>query len=180
MKWVKLFAFVLYCIALTAFVNSHLESINPAFQTLLYCLYIPACSVIVLAVHEIAHFIAFRLFGMSVSELRVGLISFQFRQKRVSAKLLRTGFFCGSCVAWGLSGETPGKIVFALSAGGVSGLVVGALSFATFLFHWNTKIDSFLICLSTVALYSFYATLISKRGADHNEIRKALEGERHK
>lgn len=173
MKCVKIISAIAYCIAFV--ISFRMERINLIITVLLYCFYIPGCSAITLAIHEIAHFSVFRLFGIRVSELRIGLIAFQFVDTHVSTKLYNTGFFYGHCIAVKSHNENPQKIVFSLSAGGISGFIIGVLSLIAYCLCWKDEMNTFLICLSTVALYSCYATLISKRSADYKEIRKALE-----
>ena len=171
MKWLKIGVFFLHC-TVTIFVINNAKTINCLVAEILF---LPICSWLIILVHELSHWLCFRLLGFRVKELRIGLFVFILDKTSKKFVVAESGFFRGLCVADITRGSSHKKMIFSLMAGGISGLLISAMSFIVLISkilpeQWSGVCISF-IC---VGLYSFYATLLNKKSADRNLIKKLI------
>lgn len=148
---------------------------------LIFGLFLPLCSWLMLLIHELSHWLCFKLFGFYIKELRIGLFLLKFEKNFKTLKIVDSGFFCGFCTIKEKTRERKRELIFSLLAGGVSGLLISIVSFILMILNiaskkWSGVLSS-LIC---VGLCSFYVTLISPKGADRKLIDKIIKEETEK
>lgn len=139
---------------------------------------LPVCLWIIVALHELSHLICFRIFGFKVKELRIGLLLFRFNKGGLKITFVGPSIFRGFCTVERVPHNSKTKLIIALVAGGTSGLLVSLTSLGILTLNiipegWK----NFLILLSCIGLYSFYATLLSPKSADGQFIRKIIKEE---
>lgn len=173
MKWVKIGIFILYSFATVyAVINLSADSLH------IFVLSMPLCAWLTVLQHELSHFLFFRLFGFRVKELRVGLFLLCFEGSGKVLRIVKSGFFYGFCTVKGKPDKGDYKMILSLLAGGVSGLLTGAVFLVLMLFDIAPRRwAGVLLSLIGAGFCSFYATLISPRAADRKLIGKIIKGE---
>lgn len=173
MKWAKIGTFILYGFA-TVYSVINLQ----ASSLFTFVLSLPLCAWLTVLLHELSHFLFFRLFGFRVKELRVGLFLLQLEGGAKALRIVESGFFNGFCTVKCKEEKGDYKLMFSLLAGGVSGLLSSAAFLALML--WDVvpgKLAGVLLALIGTGFYGFYATLVSPRAADRKLIGKIIKGE---
>ncbi len=173
MGLLKIFLYILYCfVAINIAVNTIWQN-----YFLISGILLPICLGIIIVLHELSHLFCFCLFRFEVKELRIGLLLFNFEKNSKRLTFMNSGIFRGFCTV-GKSTKNKVKLIIALVAGGVSGLLTSLTSLALFMLDiipegW----DYFFNSLFYVGLYSFFATLISPRSSDRKLIKEILKEE---
>lgn len=174
MRFLKIGAFILYC-----FISSYI-AIGITSWNLFFCagILLPMCSEIVIVFHELSHFICFRLFGFQVKELKIGWLLFDFAGKPKKLLFVDSGLFRGFCTVANYEKKSKEKRIFALAAGGMSGLLLSFVSLAVLILDTIPKRwYGFFVSLFCVSLYSLFMTLLQPNSADRKLIKKILKEE---
>lgn len=172
MKYIKMGLFALYGFFVLYFV----ETTSGESGLLICVLTFPLSIWIVMLIHELSHWLCFKLFGFNVTELRVGLFVMKIQRNNFIISVVNKGFFRGYCSIDNQIKPDKNRLIVSLMAGGFSGLLLsagaGALIISSIIPNrWSWTLAS-LIC---VGLYGFYATLLSPRSADRKLIQKILK-----
>lgn len=168
MKWLKIGMFILYCF-FVIYIVTNIKNIN---WLLVGGLFLPICSFMIVLLHELSHWLCFRLFGFCIKELRIGL--FQIINAGIpKIRIMDSGFFYGFCTIKRNTTTCNTKLIISLMAGGVSGFLASIVSLVIIILNivserWN----GFFASMFCVGIYSFYATLISPRSADRKLIKE--------
>lgn len=172
MKWFKLVVAIIY-ISILCFILSRF-----AIGIVLSCVFtLPIAFLIILALHEVSHFLFFVIFGYKIKQLRIGLIDIRFDARRANVKLCDKGMFYGCCTINDSGKKNKIKIILSLLVGGLSGLlncVTGLiLLFVDVIpYRWI----GFVIAIVIAGIYSFCATLLIPTSGDRLQIKKIKEG----
>lgn len=168
MKLLKIGIFILYCFFVIYFVTN-IKNIN---WLLVGGLFLPICSLMIVLLHELSHWLCFRLFGFCIKELRIGLFQV-ISMETPKIKIMDSGFFYGFCTIKRNTTTCNTKLIISLMAGGVSGLLASIISFTIIILNIaSERWVGFFVSLFCVGIYSFYATLLSPRSADRKLIKE--------
>lgn len=126
MKWLKIGISALYCFAIIYVV----DSIVNVSWLVVSGLFLPVCLWIIILLHELSHWLCFKLFGFRVRELRIGLFLINCVETTKKIKIVDSGFFRGFCIVDRKTKNGNVKLILSLMAGGVSGLLTSVISFS--------------------------------------------------
>lgn len=141
---------------------------------MIFIISIPFCLIITLIIHELSHLILFKLFGMKVTEIKIGILKMDFHNEKRIIKICGKNFFSGYCsIIYPSDCKKKKLAVIAFAGGGISGIIESLLSFYILMkISVSDNIKKFLLCLIFTGLYSFYTTLLRKSSADNQAIKK--------
>lgn len=177
MKWMNPLLFILYIIACVLTWNRII--IGVVFTFLLRTVMsVPVCLFMTLVVHELTHLILFRCFGVRVTEVKIGLITVDLRQKKRTVKFFAPKFFSGYCSIVYPEGDRKKGAIIGFAGGGISGAFESLLSFCMLLkLSPQNSVAPFLCCLIIIGIYSFYTTLLRRTSADCQAIQELIRGD---
>lgn len=169
MKQFKIFIFIIYIIV-------YLLATKYIYNKLVITLIsIPMCLSITILVHEISHFIFFKIFGFSVTCLSIGLLNIKFKESNIKFNICNTSFFKGYCTI-NMNNLKYNKLIICLAMGGISGLILSLFSLLIIKFGAvSQNCETFLFTMSITGLYSFYITFLNVDSADRKLINKIIK-----
>lgn len=136
---------------------------------------IPNCIIIILIIHEIMHYCVFKMFKIQVTKLKICIYLMDFTHRKPKISIAEDKFFGGYCSFIMPVKERLRYAIIGLASGGISGIIIGALIFLSYIlriFKWQHS--PFLSCLMIAGIYSFFATLINKNSTDRIAIEKLM------
>lgn len=173
MNKIKLVAMCLLCLVVGYIVVNDIR-LNEFF----FCILVfPICTIVVLCMHEFTHFFVFKLIGVKVKEVQIGVITFQFVGRKMKICLNDNGFFYGCCSAYKFLGGKKWQIKIALLSGGISGVILAVCSCILYvMFELDYYCKLFVFDMMFIGIYSFVITLLNPNSADRKGIDRIERG----
>ncbi len=137
-----------------------------------FILFLPLCLITDCTVHELAHFLFFKLGHIRVRELKTGPLLIIFDENGTRLSFCKD-IFKGHCTALGSENDSIANIVAALIAGGLSGIFMAAIILLLAKRAAGGK-KAFLKTLALVSLINNTRALFSPKCGDNKLIRKYI------
>lgn len=167
----KLILVIIYGVVLICNVNEMLGgTYKIAFN---FMAEMPLCILITCGLHEISHLIFFKLGGIRVKTLRIGLIKVQFEEKRIL--LSDEGIFSGYCIAIKPKENKRIYIIIALLSGGASCIILSVVLLLLIFLNMVENISIFMLCMIIAGFINGVQSLFIPYSTDQILIKKYLK-----
>lgn len=115
-----------YFIELLKFENLYPLFLDSGFRFFCFVLFLPVCMIIAVFLHEISHFLCYRLAGAEIKELKISVFHWRFDETAARLRLTKDGVFRGFCLCI-VNGAIPEKkLRLALYMGSMGNVLLAA------------------------------------------------------